>query len=395
MIYITYFITMFLSSFLIKNRTQSLVFVLFLTLSVLIFSFPGGNDWIGYFQNYDCIVNDKCYSGLLVFEPGYEFIVSVIGKLGFQFIIIFIAFLNVFYLYKFSSGFNNKALIIFFIMSMLFWTLYTEAIRQSLAFSIILFGMRDLLNGKYIKFTFLVIFSSLFHVTSLVCLLLVLPFFSIKLSRFVSYGLLVLGVFFIVMPLGLLEYAVSLFSNNSMIGMKLNFYLSSEEYQPQLSIGFGTILDVLLIFLIFISFYRINKNTLYKSEKFHYVVFMGVSIYISFGLLMGKMMPVLTRIGWYGIPLVIILIYTLIGNSIYYDRYKPKNTKIYISSILVLMYFILQILRPFTYDHSRYNIMHQQTIIQKIDSMDDLSMRIEAKKKCAILSQLGYGYLCD
>ncbi|MDH2636576.1 EpsG family protein [Acinetobacter nosocomialis] len=394
MIYIAYyFIAFFISSFIL-DRKLALFFILLLSFVFIGFSFPAGGDWIGYFNNYDCIINNRCSSGFIEFEKGYELIVSVVGNLGFQSILIFIAFLNILLINKYARLFENSALAVFFLMCVFLWSMYIEAIRQAIAFSLILYGVHFLYKNSIKKFILLVCVASLFHITALICFVFVIPFVSIRLSRIFSYVMLISSFIFVSMPILILEFIISLLPPTSMVAMKLNIYLISDAYKPQLSIGIGSILDFVLLFLIFYSLRKIKKFNLSANYKFDYVVFTGAILYVSFALFMGKMMPVLTRIGWYGIPFIIILLYVNIGNSVFY-RKIPVNKKFHLSAILVFIYFLGQILRPFTYDYSNYGIFQQRMIIQTINELDDASLRIESREKCLALTRLGYGYLCD
>lgn len=167
----------FIISIFVFQRQLALLAVLLTTFIFIGFSFPAGGDWIGYFNNYDCIINNRCNFGFIQFEPGYEFIVKIIGNLGFQSILIFLAAINVFLINKYARNFENSALIVFFIMCTFLWSMYIEAIRQAVAFSLILYGVLLLYNHSIKKFILLVLLASLFHITALVCLILILPFF--------------------------------------------------------------------------------------------------------------------------------------------------------------------------------------------------------------------------
>lgn len=394
MIYIAYFLLALIFSLFLTDRKQSLFFLIILTFSYMAFSFPSGGDWIGYFTHYNCVINHKCYSDFILFEPSYEFLVKVLGVFGFQAIIIFVALFNSICLYYFSRKFECRSHIVFFIMCMFLWGMYFEAIRQSLAFSLILLSFNSLYQENIKKFIFIVLIASTFHTTALVALIFLVPYFSINLTKFFSFSLLVLTGFFTVFTESILENIISILPSNSIVSLKLQFYLLSDVYKPQLSIGIGLVLDILLILLIIISYTRIVKNNLIKNYKFHFVVLLGVTLYISFSIVIGRMMPVLTRIGWYGFPLILVLLHTNFGNSIFYKKiFFTKNN--YLVRICVVLFFLLQTFRPFTYEHSNYGIFQQETIFQNIYNLDDRSLEIAANKKCAELTRLGYGYLCD
>ncbi|MDT8698617.1 EpsG family protein [Acinetobacter baumannii] len=393
MIYLSYFFISFIVSLFVTVRRQALSVVLFLTFIFIGLSFPAGGDWIGYFQNYDCNINNICNSDFTMFEYGYELIVKILGYLGFQSIIIFIAIINIFAIRSFSIKFDKPAIVVLFFMCMFLWSLYIEAIRQSLAVSLLLFGIFYLYKYEIKKFIFIIILASFFHITALVCLMFVIPYFSLRISKFVSFLLLTFAMLFVVAPIPILEFLIQLLPENSIASMKLSFYLFSDKYSPQVSIGLGTILDFVLLGILLLTFWRNYKSDLNNDIRFHNVVFLGVALYLSFGVFAGKMMPVITRVGWYGLPFVIIFIYSNLGKSIYYKQVDSIGKPL-LTNIVIFIYFLLQILRPLTYEYNNYGIMNQKLIIQKIYNLDDASLRIEANNKCYALTNLGYGYLC-
>lgn len=395
MIYLLYFATVFMLTTFLTQRKQALMLVSLLTFLFIALSYPSGNDWIGYFINYDCLINNNCRSGFIMFEPGYELIVSLVGVFGYQAIIIFIALMNVLLIYRFAQLFENGAFVITAIMCMFLWSVYIEAIRQAVAFSILLYSILPLLRGEIKKYIVLIIIASTFHITALVCFLFVIPIYSVKISKIMSYSLLIFGGVFFAAADKILSFAVNILPLGTIASEKLQFYLNSEQYKPQLSIGSGTLLDVILICLIVLSLRNMKKNNHAQSHFFNHILLLGICLYISFALLIGKMMPVMTRVGWYGFPFVIICLYSKIGDSVFYKAYKSASApRISLNNFIVVMFFLLQIIRPFIYEHSNYNILHQETIFQNLNLLDDDSLRSAAKEKCYILSKMGYGYLC-
>lgn len=401
MIYINYFIISTIVCLFVKQntserRTFSLFVVLFLTFVFIGFSYPAGGDWIGYFNNYNCQINKICYSSFTLFEPGYQLLVNIAGHLGFFAIIITTALINVFLLYKFSKNFNHSALIILMIMCLFLWGMFTEAIRQGIAFCIILYAVSLLHKGSIYKYLLMVLLASLFHITAIICLTFVLPYVNKLFSRITILLLISFGVTFFIIPTQILQYVLPFLPAGSNTSIKLDFYLNSDAYRPQISVGLGLILDIVLLVVIYISNKRIKKYQLYTEYRFYLATLLGVGVYITFAMLVGRMMPVLTRVGWYGFPMVLMLIYVNIGESIFYKAYSTqRRKKINAVVIFILFYFLLQPLRPFTYEHSRYGIIHQKTIFQKSSELDDKSLIRSSYEKCSIYNDMGYGYLCN
>ncbi|WP_074143108.1 EpsG family protein [Enterobacter hormaechei] len=378
----------------LTHRKQALIVAIIITFLFIALSYPAGGDWIGYFINYDCKVNDVCQPGFVLFEPGYEFIVSIVGLLGYQSIIIFIAIINMTLVYHFAKDFDRGCYIVIAIMSMFLWSVYIEAIRQAIAMSIIMFSIHSLICKNMKRFVILVTIASTFHITAIIGFLFLIPIYFRAFTKVISYGFLISGLFFFLFSTDILSLALMVLPTDSIASQKLNFYLNSDQYRPILSIGTGTVLDILMLMIISVSFYRIKKNALSKHQHLNNIMLLGSCLYVTFAIFIGKMMPVMTRIGWYGMPFVLILIYVNIGESFYYKKHtrlmKSNFTKYYIYA-----YFVLQIARPFSYDYSNYNILHQQTIIENIDALDDSSLREAAKEKCLILTNMGYDYLCS
>ncbi len=105
-----YFTFVFLMLFLtfIENSYKKAIFLsFFLFFLFLGFSYPSGYDFVGYFTNYNCLVNHTCNSdNLIKFESGYNLLVLIFGQLGYQLTIVAIAIFNVVCVFKFIQ--KNK-----------------------------------------------------------------------------------------------------------------------------------------------------------------------------------------------------------------------------------------------------------------------------------------------
>lgn len=379
-----------------KNRTIALFLISMLTFLFIGFSYPAGGDWIGYFNNYNCQINNICYSNFIMFEPGYQLIVNSVGHLGYFAITVTVATINIVLLWKFAKNFQNSALVILMLMCLFLWGMFTEAIRQGLAFCIILYAIPFLYKNNIYKYIILVVLACLFHVTAVISIIFVLPYVSKIFSRLAIITSIIFGIMFFIFPTKILEYIIIYLPAGSNANLKLDFYLNSESYSPGISIGLGLILDVILLFILFVSNKRTKRYKLYSSHKFYLATLLGIVVYITFSVIIGRIMPVLTRVGWYGFPMVLILIYTNIGWSTFYASYNQLVRKRFdLITLSIVLYFAIQPLRPFSYPYSYYGIVNQQTIIQKISELDDESLARNAYEKCSVLTGLGYGYLCN
>lgn len=389
MIYGLYFtIVAVLSS--LSKRVEKFYLTILLTFIFIGLSYPAGGDWIGYFINYDCQINNVCLDSFYSFEIGYQMLVNIFGSLGFISINIFQAIIFVVCLASFAKKFDNSVLIVFFVMSMMSWSLYTEAVRQGMAISIFYLALYELQQRRFKKYIFMVFLASLMHITALITLFMIIPYLSKSLSKFIVRSIIALAICFALFPFQILNFILDILPINSSANIKLNFYLNNGNYMPQVSIGLGLIFD-LLITIILISTIRKLKFQISKDNKFLMSCIIGTSIFIGFSVIIGRFMPVLTRIGWYFIPVIIIILYSNIGNSFYFTKVESKNR---LTNYFIFLYFLMQIIRPLTYSHSYYGIIHQKTIFQMANRVDDVSLRNAAAEKCNILKKLGYDDLC-
>ncbi|WP_342656741.1 EpsG family protein [Pantoea sp. RSPAM1] len=393
MIYFTYFaITLVFSLF--RHKKSERITCLIITLLVFCFSYPAGGDWIGYLLNYDCIQNSQCDENTPSFEPGFNLIVYIFGNLGFIGYNIIIVLFNVYCLDKFSKQFENKAFIYFSMLTFMYWMLYVEAIRQSIAVSLLLLAIPFLFKRKILNYIILVLLASTIHTTAIICLIFILPVISPRLSRLSSISTLAVSLAFLFIPFIILKIAFSVLQPGSLAYEKLNFYLNSEAYRPQLSAGIGSIFDLILIALIFICYKELKrKKEPFILQRLNFVL-PGIVLYISFSIIIGKMMPVMTRIGWYGLPFIIIMLNTKISDSIYFDKIK-STASFPVTKLMIYLFLIAQAARPMLYEHSRYGIMNQETIFQAVNYLNDEGLYIKAQKKCAVLHEMGLEFLCS
>jgi len=365
----------------LAGKLSLLASVIFLGLN-----YPAGNDFVGYFTNYDCIVNNICKQSIGDFELGFNAINFVLGGLGYQVMIFFIAAFNIFCVYKFSSYFNNQAFVFLTVIGVVAWPLYTEALRQSLSISMVILSIPYLMKKRVIKFSIFIVLGALFHTGALVCLIFLSTFLNNVFARIITIVIFVLSLLFFILPVKTLELILLLLPSSSMAYEKLMFYASSEVYQPQLSIGFGVIPD---FFLVIVLLYLMSKG---RSQLNISWVSQGVMLFIAFFVIIGRGMPVFTRLGWYGIPFVATLLSTVFEGGVFLNRIKVNH--IFIIKGIIFLWILSQILRPFVYSHSAYGILQQELIFFRLADLNDQSLAWVAAEKCKTLHFLGYPELC-
>jgi len=147
MIYFSYFAVIGVLSIFKLDRYTGMVCAC-LTFLCFSLSYPSGGDWIGYFENYNCLVNEICIEGSPDFEYGFNFFVKIFGQFGFLIYNCIIVAFNIYCLNKFSRLFQNRAFVYFSILSFMFWMIYVEAIRQSIAISFLILALPYLFQKK-------------------------------------------------------------------------------------------------------------------------------------------------------------------------------------------------------------------------------------------------------
>lgn len=387
MLYILYQLTL-VAAASIKHSQYTRVAISLICLCYFGLTYPGGNDVTGYFLNYNCIVNSICEINDEGFEPGFNLFVLIFGQLGYQSLLYSIALFNVLLIYIFSKKFKNGGLIFLMLMSVMAWTLYTEALRQAMAISITLLAIPYLAKKDFIRFSLWIVVASLFHSSAIISFVVLggLMGSRAKVAMLLSTAAVVL-VFAIDQKL-ILDLVLMAVPETSDIFEKLFFYTYSEIYAPQLSIGIGVIPDILMLGLLMFLIHKL------KPQKQASWIIAGTLVFIVFVFFLGRLMPVLTRLGWYGLPYLALLISPLFGGGQYLTL--PNNIR-YKSLLcgLVCIWVLFQIARPFTYLHSSQNIEDQKTIFNSSAGLSDEDMEDTARAQCIKLHRLGYNYLCD
>lgn len=378
----------------LSRSPRGVVYVL-LSLFLLYFgfSYANGNDWIGYFKNYDCLINGNCTARHLGFEWGYNLVVNLFGGFaGFQSLTLGIAVFASFALLYFSLHFRYPAFPFMILVGLNAWHLYIELSRQSLAQSFILFSIFFLIRRKLVLFVVLVLAASLFH-SSAVIVLLLLPFSYYPVLYRVSVLSLVVGVgLFMLLPLNV----ISLFSEfagmfSPMLNEKLEYYAFSQGYAPQFVFGLGAVGDILLIG---VTLYLIN---LAGDQGVSPVIKMGAFLYCVI-LVAAKMHPVLVRLSFYFLPFLALLWAAVFGGLT--GRYSSTlpliKVPIFFKYIFIVAILVQGLIRPFAYDYMRDAIFNYQNAAPLIflDHLDDQVFRDRVEERCDRLRSFGYTDMC-
>lgn len=166
-----------LSSDEILLRKLSLVWpVQALLLSVVIgFRFEVGTDWYGYVSIYNDLygkgIFDTGFAFFKGFEPGFVALNVALNKLGYSYYAIFFVSALITYIFLFSAvarSAENHVVAIFAIfgLGLIFW--HTNHVRQAIAASIVLWGVRYLWEDRFGAYVATVAFATLFHYTAVI-----------------------------------------------------------------------------------------------------------------------------------------------------------------------------------------------------------------------------------
>ncbi|QXZ09310.1 EpsG family protein [Comamonas sp. Y33R10-2] len=378
-------ISLLFFSFIRYNK--AIGFIIFLLLVYyLCLMYPGSNDFVGYFANYDCLINEICNDDNVKFEKGYELIVMATGWGGYQFLLFSVGLINIFSIYFFTRKFERRSFFFLAFMGVLAWTMYTEALRQSLAFSLLIIGVSFLIEGSIKKYVVFVFLASFFHISAIVSIIVLINILGKKFLK-ILVSILLLSVFlFAYNPVNFIEIIIAFLPKESIGYEKLLFYITSDIYKPVFSFGIGAFPDVLLIGYLLLNLKQA------RLEYRYFWIYGGILLFVIFSIFAGKFMPVFTRLGWYGLPFLAIFMYSSIWRSKLMPNFSMKYRNINI--LLIYLWIFSQMLRPFVYDHSNFNIFKQELFLQRIDFVDDAGMRSAAEQKCKDLISLGYDELC-
>ncbi|MCT4599401.1 MAG: EpsG family protein [Marinifilaceae bacterium] len=295
------------------------MYIILLIIPLGIRSIDVGTDTITYFN----IFEDIRISGSSYIEPMWllinKFVLFFNGD--FTSLMLLVSFLTIYplglYLRKESE---NPNLSLFLYYSLCFYGMAFNISRQILATSFIFIAYYYLSKNKRIKYTLMVIFASLFHLSSIFALFVYL-FNKIKLTTKKIYLLLVFSMFF-----------GTFLINDKVIriiaGKYANYILTSEGYRTSLIIP---IVLTLILNCLFIFLYLTSENKI-KVTLWFKVYFLSVIVNnMSYTLILGSRLLI-----FFSISQIIYFV-----SFIYNNRIKQK----YISFSVILLYSLVLFLR--------------------------------------------------
>ena len=160
-----------------------------------------------------------------------------------------------------------------------YWVLSSSMMRQWLAMCVVLLGVDFLLRNKYIMFTLLVVLATSFHLSSIICLILLpLSFFQRKATKStIVVFFLLLGLYYLLSPF-FIDY--------------IALYLKSEElYMGYTSThgSFGITSVLLMIVYSIVLYTAVNTKQKYSLLSWIVMLYGLVLPLLSFGELSSRL----------------------------------------------------------------------------------------------------------
>ena len=262
------FTEIFLKSF--HNSKLSLWIVFLILVLVTSLRYQVGHDWDSYLLFY----TDNTTAEVL--ELGYRFLNNFFSSLSINYnlFLFFISAFTLFFIYKAVIELKYKIIALFVYFSELFLYFNLSGVRQGVAIAITLFSARYIINKDFKKFTFFVIFASLFHISSLIFFLAYFAF-HVKINRNrLAYFIFIFGIIWV--NINQIVDFIIFYSNSR----TLEYY--TYIIKPQEDNNIFYIVGLLKRSIILLIFYTLPKRLRaeYNLASFINIYILGFLIYL-------------------------------------------------------------------------------------------------------------------
>lgn len=190
----------------VNIQSQNFGFLFFSIVAILMIGlrYEIGADWFAYMEYYEISRNISFLEALQISDPGYMAInwLSAKFNLGIWGVNLFCASVFVYGLIKFCKQQPLSWLALLVATPYLLVVVAMGYTRQATAMGFVFLAFLAWIEGNLIKYVILIIFSSLFHISALVMLVLA-PFINSKYSLFKK--LLIISLFSIILLAILIE----------------------------------------------------------------------------------------------------------------------------------------------------------------------------------------------
>jgi len=297
------------------NRTTVLFFSLFAFLIMIFFGglrYKVGADW----ESYERIFNEAKLDNLfeIGIEPFFNLFIIIVKWFNLNYLFLVFAVFTISTAIKFAFLFRYSnsiftALLIYFPIQFMAYDI--NGIRQGLAIGIIFWSVDSLIKRKIWSFIAIVSLAMCFHYSAVIFF----PFYFIankKLKAKTIHVTILLSIMlgFLLQKIILSFLLPRLSGLESVFAQKVFSYSSSEEYGQGLSLGFSTLHRLLIFYLFFFFYEKINlseglKNILlngYFISMVLYFLFSAIEIVAARGSLYYRSFDLLIIASFLTIP---------------------------------------------------------------------------------------------
>lgn len=333
LLYLSFLSISLIASFIPIAKSYKMAHILLGILALFFcFGYMTGSDWRGYETYYSWLSNGNIDA--ITFEPGYLILTLIASFLGIPFWPFFIAlklcaFCSLlFYLRKYSN--ENKFLsVTFFLFVFGLYLFIDNPMRNLLAICIIYFSYHFLEERKFLLFFLIVMLATLFHISSIL-LLLIAPFYPIRISNKKIFLLfIVFNILFVAFYKSIILNFLGTFSFIPLIGKKISLYFldgDALDNNQILSLGFF----IQLIFFLLILY----KRSKIESLPYGKLIFWGAVCYFF----LYRMASVVSI--FYRLQLFLSVFYAVAVCSIFPLLMKKGNKTIYALFLVWYLYFM-------------------------------------------------------
>lgn len=311
-----------------RTVTRKMIYCFIISIILIIVSglrhLSVGNDtwnYVNIFYRYNQMSINELFQNHFGIEFGYVILNKFIGSLslGHQWLLLFTAVVFTLSVSKFIYDYSNDVVLSYLVLfSFSFFQFSMTGVRQTLAISIVIFGIKYALDKKLIKFSLVVLLASTFHQSALVAFFIYLATY-FKMSKLMKVSSIVL-------------IAIVYVLRNSIVNF-LFMFIPDGRYN-YLSDGGGetVLLVVFLTFIVGLMFHK-NYDKVSRYANFEYGM-------IILGILFQVFTPVQNiffRIAMYFTIILVVFIPNLFSGFKSSERLIMKYM-IYIA--LLVQYFI-------------------------------------------------------
>lgn len=279
------------------NTQKYNIFDFIIVISMILiagFRYNIGTDY----SMYNSMYFNQNQSNLNKVEIGYKILMKIVapifGEKSYLFFIL-CSIITIIPIYVTIKKYSKKpGESIFYFITLGFYTLSFNMIRQAIGMAITFFALRYLFDRKLFKYIITILLASTFHITSLI----MIPIYwisKIKFSKLANFGVMFLLLFSGIMFNVIFGYVTT----------KIPQYAMYAKYDNTIA-GIGTYL-VNIIYILLIVFAIINRQKIEQRDN-RYLYIINMIIYSIFFISLSVKNTLFARLIYYWfMPIVIII----------------------------------------------------------------------------------------